>query len=116
MTETNFLRIRDVSFRPRFPGQIPSGIYVVAAEVDRGAARGMSPPGIKEGEEGGVSIIVHGQKFSLNRQWAIRGDQLGTWVQDVFDAVLFDQLGCGGNAGQRLGAKQVQAENVGFRP
>jgi hypothetical protein len=58
----------------------------------------MTPPGIKEGEERRVSIIMHGQKFSLNRKWAISGDQLGARVYDVFDAVLSDQLGCGDNA------------------
>ncbi len=76
----------------------------------------MIPEGIKEGEERRVSIIVHGHIFSLNREGAIRGDQLGAGVHDVFDAVLSDQLGCGGNARERLGAKQAQAENVGFRP
>src|ERR1700730_4651283 len=30
----DFLRIRDVSFRARFPGQIPGSIDVVAVEVD----------------------------------------------------------------------------------
>jgi hypothetical protein len=67
--------------RARLPGQIPSGIYIVSAEVNGGATRGM-----EQFDERRGSIVVHAQIFCLNREGAMGRDQLGTIVQDAFDA------------------------------
>jgi hypothetical protein len=67
------------------------------------------PKGIKKAEECRASIIVHAPILTLNREGAIRRDELGAKVQDIIDAVLPWQLGCRDDASQSLGAEQSLA-------